>query len=540
MRRLLFSTAILLASPALAERIETTARVTDVTVYPWGAGVTREAALDLPAGAHELVIPGIPQGIDPASLRIVAQGAVIGATGFQQERALPQAPAKSPQLRAAEDEVRRLQATLGERDAGVAEIKARAEAAKDTIAFLMNLAESDLAGGGDIATLTRTVAEQLLQARQTAIRAGLEAAAADVGREDLAEELARAEARLEALRGPQSERGALVVAVQGQGQPARIRITSLTDQARWEPVYDLSLQRREGRLRLDRGLLVRQDSGEDWQDVHLLLSTARPMGQSAPSELQPDFPRLGDAEAKHYRRSAQPLVAEAAMDAAERAAPAPVAASALVGLVGETVVYDYPTPVTLRGGADALRLPLDSHEMTAKVVAEAVPRRDDSAYLVADTVNTTGAAILPGDATFYADGAMVGRGALERTAPGDDMKLGFGPLSGITLERRVPDEIEGDRGLIAKSSERRETAILTVRNLTDEDWPLRVIDRVPVSTQKDLRIDWSADPDPAETDPDGKRGLLVWNATIPAKEERAITLTTTLRWPEGQVLIGGD
>ncbi|RDW14218.1 DUF4140 domain-containing protein, partial [Paracoccus thiocyanatus] len=188
MRRLLFSTAVLLASPALAERIETTARVTDVTVYPWGAGVTREAALDLPAGAHELVIPGIPQGIDPASLRIVAQGAVIGATGFQQERALPQAPAKSPQLRTAEDEVRRLQAALAERDAGVAEIKARAEAAKDTIAFLMNLAESDLAGGGDIATLTRTVAEQLLQARQTAIRAGLEAAAADVGREELAEE----------------------------------------------------------------------------------------------------------------------------------------------------------------------------------------------------------------------------------------------------------------------------------------------------------------------------------------------------------------
>lgn len=37
MRRLLFSTAVLLASPALAERIETTARVTDVTVYPWGA-----------------------------------------------------------------------------------------------------------------------------------------------------------------------------------------------------------------------------------------------------------------------------------------------------------------------------------------------------------------------------------------------------------------------------------------------------------------------------------------------------------------------
>ncbi|MFD2440586.1 DUF4140 domain-containing protein [Paracoccus kondratievae] len=96
MRHLLLSTAILAAGPAFADRIEATARVTDVTVYPWGASVTREASLDLPDGAHELVIPGIPEGIDPASLRVTAKGAVIGATGFQQERALPETPAKSP------------------------------------------------------------------------------------------------------------------------------------------------------------------------------------------------------------------------------------------------------------------------------------------------------------------------------------------------------------------------------------------------------------------------------------------------------------
>ncbi|WP_313348542.1 DUF4139 domain-containing protein [Paracoccus sp. (in: a-proteobacteria)] len=541
MRHLLISTAILLAGPALADRIETTARVTDVTVYPWGAGITREAALDLPAGSHELVIPGIPEGIDPASLRITAEGAVIGATGVQQERALPETPAKSPELQSAQDEVRRLQTALAKHDASVAEIKARAEAADDTIEFLMKLATSDATGSGDIAALTGAVAEQLLQARQTAVRARLEAETADVGREELVEDLARAEARLDALRGPETERGALVIAVQGQGQPARIRITNLTDQASWSPVYDLSLQRREGKLRLDRGLLVRQYTGEDWRGVHLVLSTARPMDQSAPSELQPDFLRIGDPQAKLYSRSTDSM-AEAAMDSVERAAPAPasIAGSAVAGMVGETVVYDYPTPIDMRDGADALRLPLDSHELTPEIIAEAVPRRDDSAFLVADTVNSTGAVILPGDATFYADGAMVGRGVLELTAAGDDMKLGFGPLTGIKLERHIPDEIEGNRGLISKSSERRETAILRIRNLTGEEWPLRVIDRIPVSTQENLRVDWSADPSPDETDPDGKRGLLVWNGKIDTGEERSITLTTALRWPDGQILIGGE
>ena len=540
MRHLLLSTAILFAGPALADRIETTARVTDVTVYPWGAGVTREAALDLPAGAHELVIPGLPQGIDPDSLRVVGEGAVIGAVGLQQDRALPATPVKSPELTAAEDRVRQARQALSAHDARVAGIKAQGETAEDLIEFLMKLAESDgMAAGSDIAALSGTVGQQLLQARQTAIRAEAEAETADQGREDLEQTLETAEAMLAALRGPDAPSSALLVAVQGQGKPARIRITSMTGDASWQPVYDLSLARKESTLRLDRGLLVRQDTGEDWANVHLLLSTARPMDQSAPSELQPQFPRIGEQEGKLYSHPAAPMPeAEMARDYAASVAEVEpvVAGSALAGVVGETVVYDYPTPVTLRHGADALRLPLDSHALTPEVVAEAVPRRDATAYLVADTVNATGAVILPGSASFYADGALVGRGALQLTAAGDKMKLGFGPLSGITLEHRIPDQVEGARGLISKSSERKEVAELRIHNLTGEEWPLRVIDQVPVSTQENLRIDWSADPAPDQTDPDGKRGLLVWNGKIAAGEERAITLTTALRWPEEKVL----
>lgn len=64
-----------------------------------------------------------------------------------------------------------------------------------------------------------------------------------------------------------------------------------------------------------------------------------------------------------------------------------------------------------------------------------------------------------------------------------------------------------------------------------------MIDQVPVSRQEDLRIDWSADPKPDETDPDGKRGLLVWTDRIAAGETRDITLTTSLRWPDGAELV---
>ena len=541
MRHLLISAAIFAASPALADQFETPARIDQVTVYPWGAGVSRTLRLDLPQGAHELVVTGIPMDIDPGTLRVTGTGATIGAVSLQHSRAAPTTPEKSPEFLAARDEFRRIKAALAQHDARVAEIDARGAAAEDLIEFLMKLAESD-GTSGDFASLTASARAQLTEARQTIVRAEAEAEEADKASEDLAEELERATARLEALRAPEPQTGALVIAVQGAGAPADIRITSLTRQASWQPVYDLSLQRKDSRLRMERGLTVTQNTGEDWRGVHLTLSTARPMDQSAPSELTPEFMRVFNEDSKLYSRSASP-----AADSIERmqedayAAPvteveAVVVGSAIAGVVGETVIYDYPTPVDIRDSADALRLPLDAHDLTPEIVAEAVPRRDDSAYLVADTVNSTGAVILPGDATFYADGALVGRGMLEVTAAGEDMKLGFGPLTGIKLERHLPDETEGDSGIIMKSSERAETAVLSIRNLTGEEWPLRVIDQVPVSRQEDLRIDWSAEPAPDETDPEGKRGLLVWNGKIAAGEERSITLKTSLRWPDGMML----
>ena len=141
------------------------------------------------------------------------------------------------------------------------------------------------------------------------------------------------------------------------------------------------------------------------------------------------------------------------------------------------------------------------------------------------------------EATLFADGAMVGQTQLPLIAAGDRLELGFGRIDGMRVERRVPEQTEGERGLIRSSNQRVEVATLRVENLTAEAWPLRVVDRVPVSTQDDLSVDWQASPQPAETDPDGKRGVLYWESPIAAGELREITLTSELSWPGGNDLL---
>ena len=541
MTRSLFAaliTTTALAWPALADTIEGTAAVRHVTLYPDGATVVRRVTIDAPAGSHDLVLPGLPQGTNPDALRVQATGARLGAVSLQQARALPQVTPDTAAIAAARAELRRLESALRARDAATAAIRAEAQAAEDVIAFLRDLAKAEGAAAGDVATLSQTVEARILQARRRAIAAEAAARDSEIGREDDVKLIEAARARLSALENPAmtASAEALVIAIDSAGGPAEIEITANVDAAGWRPVYDLRMDRDAGEIAVERGAVIHQATGEDWDDVTLTLSTARPGDQSAPTEVPPEHIHIRDPSEDLRRLSTARggAMTESMNDAAMAPAPVEEAMQAQLGL---TVVYEYPSAVTVRDGVDALRLALGAQTLTPTIRAEAAPRFDSTAYLVAEGTNTLGAPILPGPATVYADGAMVGQTHLPLIAEGDDILWGFGRIDGLTAERRVPDRLAGGRGLIRRASAEAQTAQLIIRNLTDESWPLRVTDSVPISEQEDLTVTWSATPEPTAQDPDGRRGVLEWDSEIAPGAEQVIEVVTNLRWPEGMQIL---
>ncbi|MFD1795861.1 DUF4139 domain-containing protein [Paracoccus aurantiacus] len=536
----LFATTSVLALSASADVFEVEAPVSDVTLYPQGASVIRRATADLPTGAHQIVIPGLPADTDPASLRLTADGATLGAVSLQTGRALPDGAPESQAITDARAEVRRLELALRERDAAVAAIKAEAQAAEDLLSFLRTLASSENATTGDVGGLVDMVAARMLAARRMAIDAETRAIAANQGREEDENALEDAVARLDALVEPRSDQAALVIAVEGQGRPATISVTANTWSAGWRPVYDMRLDQQAKTLTLERGLMVEQQTGEDWSGVTLTLSTSRPSDRSEPSELYEQIVQAVDPRSGAVRRErADAVGAMAAAEMSDAAAPAPVVAeSANVDFQGATAVYNYASPVDIRSGVDALRLKLDEQALPVDaMVAEAVPSRDTRAYLVVDTKNPLPDVILPGPVTLYADGNSVGQTELGLIASGDEMHTGFGAIDGIVLERRTPDRESAEGGWIRRAASMAEEAVLQAKNLTGRDYTLRLIDQVPVSEQKEVTVDWQSSVEPTEQDPDGKRGVLVWEMPLAAGETQEVHLSTEIRLPEGQELI---
>lgn len=536
MRRIL-ALALVLALPqmAQADRIAAASRVVAVTLYPQGAEVTREVRAQVPAGRHSLLVSDLPAGVPAQTLRLApGEGLALGGHALRSGRLSPRDLPDSPERTAAKAALEAAEAAERTARTALAAVEARVEAAEAQVAFL-RAAKPEAATPEALAALTATLGEQMLAARTAALAAAPDLHAARTALSNAERASADARAALDALARSDGDYATLDLAVAAaQAVEAVLRVTHMVPDAGWRPVYDLRLDRAGAgaSVMLDRGALVWQASGEDWAGVAVTLSTARPAEGAAPADLWPDLRRIRPEgrPADDTRRGAGAM-----MESAPMPAPAPEIAAMPVQ-DGEVLVYRYPEPADLATGVEDLRLSLGPLPLSARIEARAVPRHDATAFLVAHVTNTGDEIILPGTAFLLRGGVLVGQRDLGLLAPGMEAEIAFGPIDGLRLKREMPQRAEGDRGLLSSSREREEVAVMTVENLTDEAWPVRLIDQVPYSEQEDLKIAFTADPPPTQTDVEGRRGILAWDFDLAPGAARQVRLAHSLRWPAGMVL----
>ena len=540
MRALLALLLATTALPALADTITATSRITAVTVYPEGARLTREVTFTAPtAGAHDLLVTDMPSDSQSGLVQLFpGDGVQLGAFTLRSDRLPPREDPLTPDQTAAKSTVDMLETAEQQAILALDAVQARVDAAEAQARFLSSFtgALPDAATPDTIRAMASMIGSETLAARRAALTASADLWPARKALEDAQEAVAKARAAFDALPGADTDYTALAVAITAEAAGDHsITLTQYIGGASWRPFYDLNLTRDgDDALRFGRSVLVTQFTGEDWSDVALTLSSSAPSQQAAPSTLWPELRRIevpGAAEDPALKSVASDAMASEPM---LEAAPAPFTAGAAIE--GDTVVYIYPNTVTVASGAEDLRLPLDSLSFAPVVKAVAVPRIDRTAFVTASFVNTSAEPLLPGNAMLYREGVLVGTAWLDVMAPGVETDVAFGAIETLRIKREMPTRAEGETGVFTTSNQRTESAVITVENTGTDAWPLRVLDLVPFSEQDQLVVEMTADPTPSETDVDGQRGILAWDFDLAAGAKTTITLSHTLRWPEGMDL----
>lgn len=542
MRALLAALLATTALPALADTIAADSTITAVTVYPDGAKLTREVTFAAPsAGTHELLVTDLPYDSDPSLIRLApSDGLKVGAFNLRADRMPPREDPLTPEQEAAKAGIEAAEATVQTAQLALDAVQAKIEAAEAQARFLSSFtgALPDGATPETIKAMAGMIGAETLAARQAALAAKAELPPAEKAVTEAQEALTKAQAAYDALPSADMDYTALSVAVTAaEAGEQTITVTQYVGNASWRPLYDMNLTRDGGdKLRLDRSALVTQFTGEDWDGVALTLSSSRPAEQAAPSQLWPDLRSIGPevVEEELARKSdAEGDMQYGAAPAAEAVA-APITAG--MAIEGDTVVYQYPEPVTVATGAEDLRLALDSLDFAPVVEAVAVPRLDKTAFVMAAFTNASDEPLLPGEAMLFREGVLVGSTWLDLIAAGVEIDVGFGAIETLTVKREMPKRAGGETGVFISANEQSESAVITVENTGDEAWKVRLLDQVPYSEQDDLEVEVTASPEPTETDVEGQRGILAWEFDLAAGGKQTITLEHILTWPEGMVL----
>ncbi|WP_329542652.1 DUF4139 domain-containing protein [Streptomyces sp. NBC_01220] len=171
-----------------------------------------------------------------------------------------------------------------------------------------------------------------------------------------------------------------------------------------------------------------------------------------------------------------------------------------------------------------------------------VPSVEPVVYATLALSNATDQALLAGPVEVVVDDEFLLTAALPTLAPGGERRVGLGPAEGIRVTRRT-NVHESTAGLRNNTTVLDHRVHVELGNRLSRPVTVEVLERVPVSSEPDVRIEERADwtvPEEGEGPDSHAPGTRVWRMDLPAGATAALDGGYAIRIPTGKALAGGN
>ncbi len=529
----------ILAQAALADEYKPASKIDAVTVFPTGADVMRVAEVEMAAGEHQLILENLPGDIDAKSIRVAGDGGPGIEIGSVDSKLVPlKSEQVDQQRKQLEKQIENLQDERVALDQTVADAETQRQ-------FLIGLANKQVVPASSTEA-SKAIDPATLGGLMDVMGTRLATLAkvtqdAKVRQKEIDQRTDEIHQMIAGL-SPQGEyRTQVTVHLASAGPVTGVfKVSYRINNAGWQPYYDAKLAvPKDGvaaKIELVRRAEVLQSTTENWDNVALTLSTARPAGASTAPDIFEEELLARDGEydgrsklqsridetsvAKAAAPVMEPLAQDAAGEADVKEKPDVVQRQAFIESVGFQANYKIAGRISVDNSGTSKRVRISGDDIDSKLSVISVPRIDSNAYLTAAFVAKGDGPMLPGMVNLYRDGVYVGQGALPLLAVGEDAKLGFGVDDMVKVTRKEIKRRTGEEGFISSSNVEERAWDIAVKNLHGFVVPVTVIDRVPFVTLDGVSVEMLPGTAPSEKDVEKKRGVMAWRfAAEPAQEQ---------------------
>ncbi|MEY3438416.1 MAG: hypothetical protein RL265_1001 [Bacteroidota bacterium] len=516
--------------------------ISEVTVYAQGAQIFQKANYSLKPGTTEIIIEGISPFIDAKSLQVKATGnSIILDSKYSvfypkpAEVSLEGLPLKIRRdIQLLEDSIKFI-------GYDIQDIQDDIDVMLATKTILSN--NGAIRGQGKVNDSINLLKQAVdyYTLKMSEINKKLQA----LNRKK-AEKLERKTAmndRLSKLKKHQSSSGLLP---QDQGPTHRITVTFstkeivtgkisisyLVENAGWVPLYDLRSDGLTSKINLTYKAQVFQNSGLDWENVKLNISTNNPFQNKTKPTLHPWYVdyyvyrnygnNRDNAPQSMMKKESEKSIAYSNSIGEQDDVMSQTSAQ-FVEVVRQLTSAEFriDLPYTIKSNNEQHMVLIKVADLEANYKYYTVPKLDNSVYLIAQLSKLDELGLVPAQANIFFDGSYVGETYIDPTSMEDTLNLSLGKDPNIMVKRLLVKKDTKEK-IVGDKKERILSYSIEVKNMKATPIEIVVQDQVPITQNAEISIETL---ELGKGELDARTGIIEWKFSLKPKEGKLLNFS---------------
>ncbi len=344
---------------------------------------------------------------------------------------------------------------------------------------------------------------------------------------------------------PRSRRSVKNIVVEVQVEKAgevRLVTSYVVAGARWYPQYDVRVSTESQDVELGYYGFIQQNTGEDWSNVDISLSTARPDVGGVKPELFPWYLNIAQPmPALQKGVSNAQITAHKKIELSDQPAAAGVMAAmeepvAEVETQATSAMFHIPSQSTIPSDNVPHKVTIAIDKLHADFSYSSTPKLSPFVYLKAAVKNTTAVPLLGGNVNIFSNDDFVAASSMKMTSPDESYDVYLGVDPAIKIERKLVNKFIDYTGTFTRNVRVTYEFSFTLENTKKSEQKVTVQDQLPVSQNEKIVVE-QVEPAEKEVRRDDQ-GFINWIITLNPGEKKSWKLKFNVEYPQGTAISG--
>ena len=336
-------------------------------------------------------------------------------------------------------------------------------------------------------------------------------------------------------------------------QSIAVELKFIVSNCGWQANYDLSAHDISGNISLKYKAKIYNNTGNNWNDVNLTLSTSDPnISASAPqleawylndkSIVNDDYSDIGYMAPQ--RNEYKKLYGNVSTPQQNQH----------IGVIGgdyqsnlnkfnrgnvkiETIEvpqlsseFEIKNKYSIPSDSKPYLVEISKHELEVTFSHKAVPKLDKDAFLLANIVGWEKLNLISGPTNVYYANSYVGQSYINTRNVTDTLRLSFGRDTKVLVKRKKLD-LFSTKSVLGGNKKDTYTYEIIVKNNQNSQLKMDLFDQIPVSQQSDITVTTI---ETSNADYNEDNGILKWQVNLKPGETMTYKMSFSVKYPKNK------